>query len=98
MPLIVRALLKLGTRCTLEKPGETTLSRARDFGLDLSQLDRSLPSKRPYLNSQDDMKILFLYHSSSSSNAIHVFSLFDPSGSVRVFIVDPASHRKALPS
>jgi DNA polymerase epsilon subunit 1 len=98
MPLLVRALLKLGTRCSLDRPGEITLARARDFGLDLSQVDRSMSSKRKYLAGADNLNVLFLFHAASSSNAIHVFSLFTPSGTLRVFMVDPSASRQSLPS
>jgi DNA polymerase epsilon subunit 1 len=74
------------------------LSRARDRGLDIAQFDRSLPGKRPYMNSGERVKTLFLFHSSLSNNSIHVFALFSPTGSLRVFILDASSNRQSLPS
>ncbi|KAH8109429.1 DUF1744-domain-containing protein [Phellopilus nigrolimitatus] len=52
VPLVVRALLKLGTTCTTDEKG-LTLNRARDDGVDLWQMDRSTPSpmRKSYLNS-----------------------------------------------
>lgn len=96
VPLIVRALLKLGIACSVETKGEITLNRARDVGFDLRQLERAPPSltKHQYLDGGRSLKTIFLYHASSSS--IHVFALFSPTGSVHLHMVDPATHRQPL--
>src|ERR1700761_3498750 len=96
MPLITRALIKLGNRCSLEAHTDITLGRARDIGLDLAQLDHSPPSKRPYLAGADSLQSLFLFHASSSSTTLNVFALITPTGKGHVYIIDPASNRQPL--
>ncbi|KAF8586771.1 DUF1744-domain-containing protein [Ramaria rubella] len=98
VPLVVRALLKLGTTCSAEKQGEITLNRARDVGFDLKQLERASPSLsgHKYLSGGRSFKYLFLFHSAASTAPIHVFALFNHTGSVHLHIVDPATRRQPL--
>ncbi|KAI5118298.1 hypothetical protein M0805_003817 [Coniferiporia weirii] len=96
VPLVVRALMKLGTTCTTDEKG-LTLNRARDDGIDLLQLDRSVPSpmRKTYLSKP--LKYIFLYHAAAPSAPVHVYALFLPSGSVKLHVVDPATRRQPIP-
>ncbi|KZS89156.1 DUF1744-domain-containing protein [Sistotremastrum niveocremeum HHB9708] len=96
VPLVVRALLKLGLRCSASQP-DFTLNRARNVGFDLQQLETSASSKqRPYLADRPKFEPVFLFHASSSDSRIHVFALFDPVGGARIHIIDPSSQRQRL--
>ena len=90
--------MKLGATCTTEVKG-LTLNRARDDGIDLSQLERSGPSptRRPYLDNGKPLKYLFLYHAFTPSTPVNVFVLFLPNGTVKMHVVDPATHRQPIP-
>ncbi len=93
----IRAILKLGRTCEADDRG-LTLNKARDNGVDLSQVDRSDASQtgRAYLNN-GRLKYLFLYHAYSPSSPVHVFALFLPNGSVKLHVVDPATRRQPIP-
>ncbi|KAG8956944.1 DNA polymerase epsilon catalytic subunit [Tulasnella sp. 419] len=96
VPLITRALLKLGTSSSIDNSAEVTFSRAKDIGFDLHQLERSAPSliKRTYLDGGSTIKFLFLFHSASSPR--HVFALFHPNATLRIHVVDPSTRRQPL--
>ncbi|KAF8518703.1 hypothetical protein BU17DRAFT_90783 [Hysterangium stoloniferum] len=98
IPLVMRAILKLGTACSAENQGEITLNRARDVGFDLEQLAKapSSLSKHKYMDSGQSFKYMFLFHSAASTAPVHVFGLFSPNGSVHLHIVDPATRRQPL--
>ncbi|KAL5483454.1 POL2 [Sanghuangporus weigelae] len=98
VPLVVRALMKLGTSCTTDVKG-LTLNRARDDGVDLWQLDMSSPSpmRKPYLDNGKPLKCLFLYHAFIPSTPVNVFALFLPNGTVKMHVVDPATRRQPIP-
>ncbi|KAG8905443.1 DNA polymerase epsilon catalytic subunit [Tulasnella sp. 403] len=96
IPLILRALLRLGTRASIESSASTTFSKARDDGFDLAQLERAPPSftKRSYLDGGQSIKYMLLFHSASAPR--HVFALFHPNGNLKIHIVDPATRRQPL--
>ncbi|THH04963.1 hypothetical protein EW145_g5144 [Phellinidium pouzarii] len=98
VPLVVRALIKLGITCSTDEKG-LTLNRARDDGIDLWQLDRSAPSpmRKAYLNNGKPLKYIFLYHASTPSAPVHVYALFLPSGTMKLHVVDPATRRQPIP-
>ncbi|EJD08480.1 DUF1744-domain-containing protein [Fomitiporia mediterranea MF3/22] len=98
VPLVVRALVKLGTTCITDQKG-LTLNRARDNGVDLWQMDRSMPSplRKPYLDSGKPLKYLFLYHAYTASAPVHVYALFLPNGTVKLHVVDSATRRQLIP-
>ncbi|KAG8816446.1 DNA polymerase epsilon catalytic subunit [Serendipita sp. 399] len=58
LPLAMRALLELGSSCSIQPGQEITLSRARDTGFDLHQLEKSPQSlrKKAYLDGGLAMK------------------------------------------
>ncbi len=60
VPLSVRALLDLGSLCTLDETQKGVLGKGLEQGFDLSALHRT-PAKQPYL-SETEMTFLFLYH------------------------------------
>jgi DNA polymerase epsilon subunit 1 len=97
VPLIARALFKLGKSCTVVDLG-MTLNRAQNTGLDLEQLDCAGPSltRQKYLDSETIRKCVLLYHASSANAPLHVFALFPPTGLVALHIVDPATRRQPL--
>ncbi|KAH8103388.1 hypothetical protein BXZ70DRAFT_925423 [Cristinia sonorae] len=98
VPLVTRAILKLGKRCLNTVPG-MTLNRAEAVGFDLPQLDAitSTSSKHRYLDEGRAGKYIFLYHACSSSAPLHVFALFLPTGPARLHVVDPATRRQGIP-
>ena len=98
LPLVIRALLRLGATCSSDEKG-LTLNKARDDGLDLSQVDRSPPSpmRRPYLDGGKALKYIFIYHAFSPSAPVNVYAIFLPNGTVRLHIVDPATRRQPIP-
>lgn len=98
MPLVIRALLRLGITCSPDEKG-LTLNKARDDGVDLSQVDRSplSPMRRPYLDGGKALKYIFIYHAFSPSAPVNVYAIFLPDGSVRLHVVDPASRRQPIP-
>ncbi|KXN82929.1 DNA polymerase epsilon catalytic subunit A [Leucoagaricus sp. SymC.cos] len=97
VPLVLRAILKLGKTCSSEDPA-LTLTRAQTTGFDLEQLDRSNPSAshQPYMGNRLK-KYILLYHAYSMNAPLHVFGLFLPDGSVKLHIVDPATRRQPIP-
>ncbi|KAI0700326.1 hypothetical protein BC835DRAFT_1412133 [Cytidiella melzeri] len=97
VPLVVRALLRLGKTCSTDVSG-LTLNRAENVGFDLHQLDRAgLTTRHKYLDEGRAGKYVFLYHATTSQSNVHVFALFFPTGPVRLHIVDPATQRQAIP-
>ena len=98
VPLITRALLKLGKVCISDAPG-MTLNRAEVSGFDLNQLDRASPTsvKYKYLGEGRSGKYLFLYHACAANAPVHVFALFLPNGPVKLHVVDPAPRRQPIP-
>ncbi|KAJ3917629.1 hypothetical protein F5877DRAFT_44306 [Lentinula edodes] len=99
VPLVVRALLKLGRICK-STDSSMTLNRAEAIGFDLHQLEApsvSGNSKHKYLRSGKNQKYIFIYHACSANAPLHVFAVFFPSGLVKLHIVDPATRRQAIP-
>ncbi|KAF5310229.1 hypothetical protein D9619_010413 [Psilocybe cf. subviscida] len=98
VPLVLRGLLRLGKTCALDDP-TLTLHRAQQVGFDLHQVDRDTTSssRQRYLDGGRAGKYLFLYHASAANGNLHVFALFLPNGTVKLFVVDPAQRRTALP-
>lgn len=97
VPLIVRALIRLGRTCTSIDSGMTLL-RGQTIGFDLHQLDRfDTSSRHRYLNGGEGKKYIFLYHACSATAALHVFAVFYPTGSVKLHIVDLATRRQPIP-
>lgn len=98
VPLVLRGLMRLGKTCTLDDP-TISLSRAQQIGFDLHQLDRCMTSssREKYLDGGRSKKYIMLYHAFAANGSLHVFTLFLSNGNAKVFIVDPANHRQAIP-
>ncbi|RPD65491.1 DUF1744-domain-containing protein [Lentinus tigrinus ALCF2SS1-7] len=98
LPLVMRAILRLGKTCSNEDK-MITLNRAETVGFDLQQLGRAGPSltKRTYLEQGRAGKYIFLYHACSNNAPVHVFALFIPGEAVKLHIVDPATRRQPIP-
>ncbi|KZT02860.1 DUF1744-domain-containing protein [Laetiporus sulphureus 93-53] len=96
LPLVMRALLRLGKTCATSISG-MTLNRAESIGFDLEQLGRAGVSKRKYLDESRVGKYIFLYHACSNTAPVHVFALFVPDSPARLHIVDPATRRQPIP-
>lgn len=77
-----------------------SLNRAQQVGLDLHQLDRAKrqPNGPKYLLGGKDAQFIFLYHASTSNNAVQVFAVFYPNASARLHVIDPAVRRQAIPN
>ncbi len=60
LPLTIRAVLQLGSLCTIDESQKGVLGRGLEHGFELSTLRRTA-SKQPYL-SQVDMAFIFIYH------------------------------------
>lgn len=98
LPLVTRAVLKLGKTCATDVSG-LTLNRAEVTGFDLNQLDRAhlTSTRHKYLNEGKAMTYGLLYHACASSAPVHVFALFLPRGPVKLHIVDPSRTRQPIP-
>lgn len=90
----MRALLNLGTVCTPAEGSLITLSRARDTGLVLSQLQQSSTMNRKYIPTIRSANHIFLFHAFTSPR--HVFVLFYPDHTVKIHVVDNARDRQPL--
>ncbi|MCO5602895.1 hypothetical protein L7F22_057034 [Adiantum nelumboides] len=91
VPLDVRALIKLGSSCAMDRKSQNKLSRALDLGFDLDDLvkaNHSSYDKHRYLDGGRSVRHFFLYHASKDGR--HVIGLFSPEGQLRVHIVDSA--------
>ena len=98
VPLVVRALLNLGTACALRSSALGGLSRGLDKGFDLAELERPGPSviRHKYLDEGRGIRYHFLYH--ATVNSRHLIALFSPDSSARVYVVDGARNRQQLPN
>lgn len=60
LPLTIRAILELGSLCSIDESQEGVLGRGLEHGFDISTLRRKT-AKLPYL-SEVDMALVFVYH------------------------------------
>lgn len=98
VPLVVRALLTLGTSCGLKSNALGGLNRGLDKGFDLADLERPGASvlRHKYMDGGRGLRYHFLFH--STINSRHLIALFSPGGSAKVYVVDGARNRQQLPS
>ncbi|GAA6063514.1 hypothetical protein JCM10212_004727 [Sporobolomyces blumeae] len=95
VPLVVRALLRLGSTCVPDASKGVTLNRGLDrhFSLDdLKKPDHSL-SRRRYLDRGRNLRYTYLSHLTNGLR--HTFGLFLPDGTAKVYIVDRGTNREA---
>ncbi|BGP19454.1 hypothetical protein JCM10213_006274 [Rhodosporidiobolus nylandii] len=88
VPLIVRALLRLGATCVPDVSRGATINRGLDSGFSLEDLKPSEAtlSKRRYLDRGRNLRYTYLFHITNDFR--HVFGLFLPSGMLKVYVVE----------
>ncbi|KAL7418809.1 DNA polymerase epsilon catalytic subunit [Cryptotrichosporon argae] len=86
VPLVVRALLGLGTAAALRSTALGGLHRGLDKGFDLADLERPGPSviRHKYLDDGRHLRYHFLYHAATRQRQL--IGLFEPSG-FKVYVV-----------
>lgn len=97
VPLVIRAILRVGTRGSIVDPSSMTFGKAKSDGFELAQLERA-PSplhQHTYLDGGSSMKYILLFH--SSTHPRHIFAVFHPSGTLKVHLVDLITRRRSLP-
>ena len=94
VPLLIRALLKLGNKCNPDSKSGTSLSRGLDQGFSLDQLapPSATLNRRRYLDAGRNLKYAYIYHSNMDSR--HVVCLVLPRGEARLYIVDKGRSRE----
>ena len=95
MPLAVRAMLQLGSSCTLDETQQGVLGRGLELGFDLSNL-RKASTKDPYL-SRVSLGYYFLYHVVSGER--EVFALFSTAkAEANIIILNRRKDAQGLPN
>lgn len=96
VPLVMRAILRLGSRGSIETSCSTSFNQAKRHGFDLDQLERNthVPHDRPYLNGGVGLNFILLFHSSTPPR--HIFAVFHPSGLLKIHLVDPLTKKNPL--
>lgn len=98
VPLLVRALLSLGTACALKSTASGGLNRGLDKGFELADLERPGASviRHKYLDEGKGLRYHLLFHATVSGR--HLIGLFSPEGVAKVYVVDGARNRQQLPN
>lgn len=95
VPLVVRAMLELGSICTVDETQRGVLGKGLEQGFDLAALHRKA-TKMPYLD-QNKLQYLFLYHVVAGERQI--FGLFSTTkGEAHVIIHHTAKDAVVLPN
>ena len=95
VPLVVRALLDLGSICSIDEQQKGVLGKGLEQGFDLSTLRRKT-TKSPYLD-QNKLQYLFFYHVVAGDRQI--FGLFSTlKGEAQVIIHQTAKDAAVLPN
>lgn len=94
VPLIVRALLRLGSSCVPDASRGVTLHTGLDRHFELDDLKRSgaTLSRRRYLDRGQKLRYTYLFHTTSDSR--HIFGLFLPDGTAKVYVVERGKSRE----
>lgn len=94
VPLIARALLRLGSSCVPDGARGVTLNKGLDRHFDLADLTKPGPtlSRRRYLDRGQGLKYAYLVHLAQDSR--HIFGLFLPNAEVKVFVVERGRSRE----
>ena len=94
VPLIVRALLRLGSTCVPDVSKGVTLNRGLDrhFALDDLKKSESSLSRRRYLDKGRNLRYIYLFHITNDFR--HVFGLFLPNGNAKVYVVERGKARE----
>jgi DNA polymerase epsilon subunit 1 len=87
VPLIIRALLQLGGACVPNAARGITINKGIDRHFELDDLQRPghTLSRRRYLDRGQQMRYAYLFHTSDTVR--HVFGMFLPNGSLKVYVV-----------
>lgn len=98
VPLMVRALLDLGTACALRSTAMGGLNRGLDKGFELSELERPGASvlRHKYLDEGRGIRYHLLFHATVAQR--HLIGLFSPTGPAKVYVVDNSRSRQQLPN
>jgi DNA polymerase epsilon subunit 1 len=88
VPLVVRALLRLGATCVPDSSRGATLNRGLDGGFALEDLKpaQTTLSRRRYLDKGRNLRYTYLFHLTNDYR--HVFGLFLPTGILKVYVVE----------
>lgn len=94
VPLIVRALLQLGSSCVPESGRGITLNTGLDSHFNLDDLKKSgtTLSRRRYLDRGAKLRYAYLFHTNSGSR--HIFGLFLPNGTTKVYVVEKGTSQE----
>ncbi|MBZ6370555.1 MAG: DUF1744 domain-containing protein [Microbacterium hominis] len=94
VPLLVRALLRLGSSCVPDSSRGVTLNKGLDrhFTLDDLKAPEVTLSKRRYLDGGRNLRYTYLYHITDGKRG--VFGLFLPSGTAKVYVVERGKVRE----
>ncbi|GAA6015444.1 hypothetical protein JCM8202_002471 [Rhodotorula sphaerocarpa] len=94
IPLLVRALLRLGSSCVPDASRGVTLNKGLDkhFTLDDLKAPEATLSKRRYLDRGRNLRYAYLYHVNDGKKG--VFGLFLPNGAAKVYVVDRGKARE----
>jgi DNA polymerase epsilon subunit 1 len=98
VPLIVRALINLGTACGMRSSALGGLNKGLDKGFDLSDLERPASSviRHQYLDDGKAIRYHLLFHATVGQR--HLIGFFSPGSSAKVYVVDNSRSRQQLPS
>ncbi|TIC52238.1 putative DNA polymerase epsilon catalytic subunit A [Wallemia mellicola] len=99
VPLIDRALMKLGSKCALSKSSGGGLSKGLDRGFDLMDLSSaSQPTAgRNYLQNFNQSRYIYIFHANVDKR--HIFGVFTSEQGCKIFIVDSTNRtRPQLPN
>jgi DNA polymerase epsilon subunit 1 len=98
VPLIVRALINLGTACGMRSSALGGLNKGLDKGFDLSDLERPASSviRHQYLDDGKAIRYHLLFHATVGQR--HLIGFFSPGSSAKVYVVDNSRSRQQLPN
>lgn len=98
VPLLVRALINLGTACALRSSSAGGLNRGLDKGFDLSELERPGASvlRHRYLDDGKNIRYHLLFHATVGQR--HLIGLFSPNAAAKLYVVDNSRTRQQLPN
>ncbi|KAL5120346.1 DNA polymerase epsilon catalytic subunit [Pleosporales sp. CAS-2024a] len=95
VPLNIRAILELGSSCTLDDSQKGVLGKGLEQGFDLSAL-RRVPSQKTYL-ADAPMSYLYVYHVSSGDR--HIYAVFSTSKSdAHIIIQNKTKDAQGMPN